>query len=394
MPNPRGPLSSIIGSQAISSANREVEAELARSQTSRKARAPYNRCEAYERSVSLFCSNSAIYTRYSSSQRAKIGKYACIHGVPAAARVYSRKLQKHISETTARSIRDAFREESAKQRYLGVDEDIETMPKKKRGRKVLLGEQLDQKLQQYLTTLRSNGGIVSARVAMAAAKGLLLSLNRGALAEYGGHIKITRHWAYSLFHRMKFVQRKVTTLQSKYTATNFAEVKRKFLDDVAETVEMEEVCPELILNWDQTGIQIVPSSTWTMDREGVSRIEMVGAKDKRQITAVFCCTLQGDFLPVQLIYQGKTSRCHPKFRFPPGWHITHAPKHWSTEQTMVQYVHNIILSYVKLIRELKQDDSASALVIMDNFKGQVTDAIHMLLEENKIFFCFTACEHH
>lgn len=39
---------------------------------------------------------------------------------------------------------------------------------------------------------------------------------------------------------------------------------------------------------------------------------------------------------------------------------------------------------MKLIRELKQDDSASALVIMDNFKGQVTDAIHKLLEENNI----------
>lgn len=95
----------------------------------------------------------------------------------AAARVFSRKLQKHISETTVRSIRDAFREESTKRRYLGVDEDIETMPKKKRGRKVLLGEQLDEKLQLYLTTLRNNGGTVSARIAMAAAKGLLLSLN-------------------------------------------------------------------------------------------------------------------------------------------------------------------------------------------------------------------------
>ena len=68
------------------------------------------------------------------------------------------------------------------------------MPKKKRGRKILLGEQLGQKLQQYLITLRGNGGIVSAGVAMAAANGLLLALNRGALAEYGGHIKITRHW--------------------------------------------------------------------------------------------------------------------------------------------------------------------------------------------------------
>ena len=89
---------------------------------------------------------------------------------------------------------------------------------------------------------------------MAAAKGLLLSLNRGALAEYGGHINNTRHWIYSLFHRMKFVQRKGTSSQSKYNVTNFAEVKRQFLDAVVETVETEEVCPELILNWDQTDI--------------------------------------------------------------------------------------------------------------------------------------------
>ena len=142
---------------------------------------------------------------------------------------------------------------------------------------------------------------------MTAAKGLLLSLNWGALAEYGGHINIPRHWACSLFHRMKFVQRKVTTSQSKYTVTNFTEVKQQFLDAVVETVEMEEVCPELILNWDQTGIQIVPSSTWTMDREEGSRIEMVGTKDKCLITVVFYCTLLGDFFPVQLIYKGKIS---------------------------------------------------------------------------------------
>ena len=74
-----------------------------------------------------------LCTRYSASQRAKIGKYASIHGVAAAARHFSRKLQKQIGETTVRSIRNTFRKESKKRRYLGVDEpeDIETMPKKK-----------------------------------------------------------------------------------------------------------------------------------------------------------------------------------------------------------------------------------------------------------------------
>ena len=183
---------------------------------------------------------------------------------------------------------------------------------------------------------------------------------------------------------MKFVQRKVTS-QSKYTATNFAEAKQQFLDIVVQTVEMEEVCPELILNWDQTGIQIVPSSTWTMNKEGTRRVEMVGAKDKHQITALFCCTLQGDFLPMQLINKGMASWCHSKLKFLRGWHITHAPKHWSTKETMVQYIYNIIFPYVELVWEKIQDNNALALVIMDNFKGQVTDGIYNLLEENNIF---------
>ena len=45
LPNPRGSLSSVINSQAISSANRAVEAELAilqKSTAKRKVRAPYN----------------------------------------------------------------------------------------------------------------------------------------------------------------------------------------------------------------------------------------------------------------------------------------------------------------------------------------------------------------
>ena len=102
-----------------------------------------------------------------------------------------------------------------------------------------------------------------------------------------------------------------------------------------------------------------------MDREGVSCIEMVGAKDKRLITAVFYCTLLGDFLPVQLIYKGKTSRCHPRFQFPSGWHVTHAPKHWSTEQTMIEYIRNIIFPYVQLVRELKQNDNTVAEFISE-----------------------------
>ena len=185
---------------------------------------------------------------------------------------------------------------------------------------------------------------------------------------------------------MKFVKRKATTSKSKHMVAGFAELKKNFMSEVVTTVEMEDIPAELILNWDQTGIKIVPSNTWTMDRQGSQRVEVAGVNDKRIITAVFCGTLTGDFLPVQVIYKGKTPRCHPRYQFPPEWDITHSPKHWSNEVTMLQYVENLIVPYIRATGSVFTDETP-ALVIMDNFKGQITSAVTNLLEENNIHVC-------
>ena len=50
---------------------------------------------------------------------------------------------------------------------------------------------------------------------------------------------------------------------------------------------MEEIPPELVLNWDQTGINIVPASLWTMDQQGKNRVEMIGLIDKWVISYHF-----------------------------------------------------------------------------------------------------------
>ena len=65
------------------------------------------------------------------------------------------------------------------------------------------------------------------------------------------------------------------------------------------------------INWDHTGINYAPVSKWTMAKEGSKRVDIVGMDDKRQITAVFGCTMDGDFLPPQIIYGGKTPQCLP-----------------------------------------------------------------------------------
>ena len=46
------------------------------------------------------------------------------------------------------------------------------LPEKKRGRSLLLGECLDLQVQKYLMKVREGGGVVSARIAVAAARGI------------------------------------------------------------------------------------------------------------------------------------------------------------------------------------------------------------------------------
>ena len=179
--------------------------------------------------------------RYSPSIRAQVGRCALHHGVTEAARFLSRKLHHNVSKTTAMSLKKAY-VEGVRENRAGEDSgEIATLPAKKRGRRVLLGDKLDKKVQMYLKKVREGRGVVSARIAVAAARGIVHTYNKSLLAEFGGHVELTIDWAYSLLHRMKFVQRKVTTAKSKHAVTQFNQLKEQFLAEVVATVQMEDI---------------------------------------------------------------------------------------------------------------------------------------------------------
>lgn len=56
-----------------------------------------------------------------------------------------------------------------------------------------------------------------------------------------------------------------------------------------------DIPPELIYNWDHTGINYVPVSNWTMEIEGSKKVPIVGLDDKCQITVVFADNLIFNF---------------------------------------------------------------------------------------------------
>ena len=65
---------------------------------------------------------------------------------------------------------------------------------------------------------------------------------------------------------------------------------------------------------------------------------VVGKDAKREIRGFLSIVASGKLLPSQVIYTGKMPGCHAKITFPQGWHITHTESHWSTVETMLQYL--------------------------------------------------------
>ena len=101
-----------------------------------------------------------------------------------------------------------------------------------------------------------------------------------------------------------------------------------------------------------------------------------GIDDKRQIIATFTVSMTGKFLPVQLIYEGKTPRCLPRFDFLADFNVTFSDNHWPNKEKSFELFEKVIFLYLKQAKAcLKYTKEQMSLIIMDTFKGQDNDAI-------------------
>ena len=327
------------------------------------------------------------YNDYSSEERAAIGRYTAENGPAKASRHFSKTLERNVPESTARKLRDEYLK---KLKEVSQDSSasmtVKSLPTKRQGRPLLLGQTLDETVQRFISDTRKTGGVINTTVVVATARGIVSAKDPSLLRENGGPLDITSAWAKSLMKRMGYVKRKCSNA-GKITLENFEEIKEEFLADVKAEVLMNEIPLDLVFNWDQTGIQLVPTGEWTMHQAKDKIIPISHSDDKRQITGVFAVTAVGRYLPVQLIYKGKTERCHPKVTMPAGWDLWHSDNHWSTESTMIRYIEKVIVPFVDAKRaELKLSTTYPALAIFDCFTGQTTPAVKSLLRKHHIRF--------
>ena len=62
--------------------------------------------------------------------------------------------------------------------------------------------------------------------------------------------------------------------------SQFELAKKSYLKRIKRAVVDDKIPAELVINWDQTGVNVVPASQWTQEEKGSSRVEVAGVGDK------------------------------------------------------------------------------------------------------------------
>ena len=144
-----------------------------------------------------------------------------------------------------------------------------------------------------------------------------------------------------------------------------------------------QISLEFVLNLDQTPLPYVSPGKYTFLSKGSKNVPIKDLDDKRQITATFVVTTTGPFLPIQLIYQGKSKRYLLKFTFPSDFPVTFTANHWSNLEKCEDLFNVIIFPYLSAKKkELGYLEEQRSLIIMDTFKGQDNEKMKRLSTKN------------
>lgn len=251
-----------------------------------------------------------------------------------------------LSESTIRSWHDA--DGKLLPRFMQLLEEEKSAAPRGPGRQRMLEGYpgIEAEVKRILLTMRDRGAVVSLLVVQHILRIVIENKEPTLLAE----LKLSKHFS-SVWVReaLGWSWRMRTTAASKlpldWRAQGVQMAKR-----IAFNIQVHKVHPSLVVNMDQTGILLAPADCRTYETKGSKAVKVIGADDKRQITACIASSLSGDLLPLQLIFQGKTDQCHPPLTEEARSafvHLTHSENHWSNQTTMQEYICKVLIPYAE-----------------------------------------------
>ena len=225
-------------------------------------------------------------------------------------------------------------------------------------------EEIEQEVKRVITIMRERGAVVNIGIIQLVMKLVIEAKDPELLTRMKLSPMYISRWARD---EMAYSWRVRTTAASKLPL-DWRDQGIRMAKRIAYFMQLYKVHPSLVVNMDQTGVHLAPVDNKTYNTRGGKDVKLIGADDKRQITACLASSLDGDLLPLQLIFQGKTVACHPAASDASQAayvHITHSENHWSNQETMRQYITEVLMPYAdrRILEHTLPADSHVILVL-------------------------------
>ena len=200
-------------------------------------------------------------------------------------------------------------------------------------------KELDAKIQKYLIAARNRGVVINTNISIATANGFLKHSNDESM----NHVSLGSPWAPSLFRCKEFARRFATTGKVEIPEGVKREAELLYVNNILNLIETHNIPKSMVLNHYQTPLRYVLSGNTTLAPKSSSTVPIKGVSHKRMIAGTFTISLDVQYLPIQLIYAGKTHRSIPKVNFPKEFSLSANPKHFSStvSEVTTRYHHSV-----------------------------------------------------
>lgn len=240
---------------------------------------------------------------------------------------------------------------------------------------------VEQQLKRQLFALREGGVTMHMSTVKCIVKVLV------AAHQLSDRLKVSRTWLrHWIRDTMDWSWRASTTAAGKLPA-DWRDRGTLLAKRVAVDMQQHHIHESLVINADQTGMQMCPGAARTFEKRGAKHVSVAGHDDKRQITCVVTSALSGELLPLQLVFQGKTDGCHPPtaadhLAVQQGMHLTHSANHWSNFGTTQDWIRHVVEPWrLRKVTEHNLSADAHVLLILDVWHTHISAEFRSWLEQ-------------
>lgn len=208
-----------------------------------------------------------------------------------------------------------------------------------------LNQLRDASVPLTLVTIR---GIVVALIMQLAPE--IFEIKAADGSEFRCSDSFIRQW---LRTTLNWSERKSTRADHKLP-DHWEDLCEKALFRIIYAIKEEDIPASLYVNTDQTQVIYAQGSSLTWMKRGTKQVSTIGEDEKRAFTAVVSIACSGKMLPLQMVYEGATTKSCPRPTashygdcISKGFHFefSKTDTYWSTHETMESLVNNIVAPY-------------------------------------------------